>query len=457
MKKIIYFFLAAFVAVGCSYDLEMADTDRLECCDKSEVGISRNLRDYLNIVRKDSDQTKVAGGYTISPYIYKGDTIMYVVNYYSGGWELLSTDYRAPLVVVSSESGLFDINNTKFLDSAVRDYISLISEDLHRLKSSSFDGAIIDNSWKAVKLFNNDVDARRIRKSPKVANSQPGIEGEWVLLERIDPVIIQIDSPERLTTTSWTQFSPWNSYSPCYNNSNGHAVAGCGAVALAQYLYFLHYKNGNPASTIDCAVYDNERNEYLFSGNSTVVWDLMAKTSADDGEDYTAKFIGYVGASCKSKYGMNVGEGTSTSISNVERFLNSFGYEYYLDDIDYNYVLKQMRGGYPVMAFASCTETSCGGHAFIIDGYENTITQSTNIYGWVGKDIDGNDTNDYDDDGNIVGYAFTYEDIVTVDFTKYMMNWGYDAYSNSLKFSMSNWDVGSHFYNANRKILREAN
>ena len=450
-KKLLSLFLIVCVSVSCTDTLEQMKKAPLQK-NVAQTGLVRNLNDYVSYFSAKKNATKSTNSYTMEPYVYKGDTIMYVVNYNDGGWELLSTDYRAPLVLVSSDTGAFNSG----IDE--HPYLNLIKNDLIKLHSTPFNSAYVDDSWKPVKLFNNEVDTKRIMRSPKAAAPQPGEDGEWVLLERTTPVLVERKCPARLITTSWNQDFPWNNYSPFLTESNKHAPAGCSAVALAQYLYYLHYKTGNPASTIDSAVYNVENNTYSYYGNSSAVWDLMAKRSNEVGTDYSAKFIGYVGKSCNAKYAKVDSIGTTIKRSAARAFLNSFGYRYYLADIDYSYVTGKLESGNAVIAFASCTEDGCGNHTYIIDGYERTVFKSTNTYGWVGKDIYGNDSNDYDDEGNIVGYAFTYEDEVTTTHLLYMMNWGYMEKDNNLKFSVGgNWKAGGHFFNAGRMIFKENN
>jgi hypothetical protein len=454
-KSLLFLCCSAFLLFSCTSELDYSSSTHAKEKRTMETGPLRNIKDYIaNVKFGGKSSRSINGEYTLSPYIYKGDTIMYVANYQSGGWELLSMDYRAPLVVMSSETGTFNVENQSEEVPAVAAYFNLIKEDLSNLSELPFDSSQIDNSWRTVQLFDDVIEPANIQVAPRATGTQPGTNGTWVLLESTTPET-DVVCPPRLTTTNWRQDEPWNEYVPYYEGSTIHAPAGCAPVAVAQYLYYLHYKNGNPASTVYSATYQSSNNTYTYSGNSSSVWDLMAKTSNDEGTEYSAIFIGYVGKECGTTYAENDGEGSGTDPDNLLSFINSFGYEFYNTGIDYSYIYEQLQLGNPILASAECTDTGCGTHRFIIDGYEKTTATYTNVYGWIGEDNYGNDTNDRDDEGNIIGYSFFYEDEVVDTTWKLMMNWGYRNYWNSLKYTINYWNSGGHYFNSNRKMFRE--
>lgn len=456
MKKTLLFLCCStFLLFSCVSEVDYPSNTYDKEKKTMETGPLKNVKDYIaNVKFGGKSSRSINGEYTLSPYIYKGDTIMYVANYNCGGWELLSMDYRVPLVIMSSDTGTFDIENQSEEAPAVAAYLGLIEEDIFNLSSLPFDSSLIDNSWRTVQLFDDVIESAKIQVAPKATGTQPGINGTWILLESTTPKTYAV-CPTRLTTTNWQQEEPWNEYVPYYEGSTIHAPAGCAPVAAAQYLYYLHYKNGNPVSTVNSATYQSSNNTYTYSGYSSSVWDLMAKTSNDEGTEYSAIFIGHVGKECSTTYAINDDEGSKTAPDKLLSFINSFGYKFYNTNIDYDYIYKQLQLGNPVLASAACIDTDCSAHCFIIDGYEKTTTTYTNIYGWVGEDNYGNDTNDYDDEGNIVGYSFFYEDEVENTTWKLMMNWGYSNYWNSLKYAISNWNSGGHYFNSNRKMFRE--
>lgn len=77
-----------------------------------ETKVERGIKDYISHLkfgninaRRSTLQT-----YSLTPYIYRGDTVMYIANYASG-WDLFSADQRTPLVMLSSDTGAFDPND----------------------------------------------------------------------------------------------------------------------------------------------------------------------------------------------------------------------------------------------------------------------------------------------------------------------------------------------------------
>lgn len=454
MKQNFIWFCFTLLAFSCNSDLDNSLNPQKVEKKLVENGPLKNIKDYITNVRLGGKSSRNVSEeeYTLSPYTYKGDTIMYIANYKDGGWELLSMDYRAPLVIVSSDTGIFDAEEQAKETPAVAAYLSLIGEDLSNLSDTPFDSSQIDNSWRTVKLFNDEIEPTNIQVAPRATGTQPGTNGSWVLLESTTPQVETI-CPARLTTTNWEQGYPWNEYVPYYENSTAHAPAGCAPVAVAQYLYYLHYKYGNPATTINSATYLSS-NTYEYSGSSSTVWDLMAKTKTDSGTEYAAMFIGYVGKSCYTDYAETEAEGSGTNPEDALSFINGFGYSFYSADIDYDYIYGKLQLREAILASAKCTETECGSHRFIIDGYEKTTTNYTNTYGWIGEDNFGNDTNDRDENGNVIGYSFFYEDEVKNTTWSLMMNWGYSSYTNSLKYTTSNWNAGGHYFNSNRKIFK---
>lgn len=454
MKKITSFLLACFLFllfVSCSKDIMIDDNSDVAHVPEMLKHISNNIR----ITKFHGKTTKSAtGGYTIEPYVYKGDTIMYIANYKNGGWEVYSSDYRAPMVVASSDEGSFDINNIGA--PAVRDYFGLIKDDLYTIKNKEFNHEDIDNSWRAVKLFNNEVDVNNIKKAPIARNLEPAKDGYWEFIGSSEPVIT-VETHPRLTETNWQQEDPWNMYVPYFTDSDKHSLTGCSPVAIGQFLYYMHYHIGSPVNTVTSATYNPSTNTYNYSGSSSSLWDLMAKNWYEPGAEYAALLIGYIGKSCNAQYAQNENnnEGTSVIRQNSINFLASMGFNFTDAAIDYSYVYSKLRSGTPVIAAAECTDESCGSHLFIIDGYEKTNSTHVNTYGWVGNDNMGNDTNERDDDGNIIGYSFTYEQTVSMSTYMLMMNWGYDRYYNGIKYTLSDWNAGGHHFNDKRHMFKE--
>lgn len=120
------------------------------------------------------------------------------------------------------------------------------------------------------------------------------------------------------------------------------------------------------------------------------------------------------------------------------------------------FIRKQLANGRIVYARAD-DASGKGGHAFIIDRYQTITTTSISTYGWVGKDTNGNDTNEYDDEGNIIGYAFTYERVSKVVSVNFMMNWGWNGSGDNTACDAtnhSNWYVDEYNFKDRRYFLK---
>lgn len=414
-----------------------------------ETKTVRDIKNYISRIKfgNITGRSVFASSYDLSPFIYKGDTIMYVVNYASG-WELLSTDHRIPLVMMSSESGSFHLSDTLTMAPAFRNYLNDVSEELYQIKQLNSSDGETYGLWKAVSIQNDEVDAQLIEVAPRAQGTQPG-NGYWVLLNTTSPVTTTITS-NKLTSTQWGQGSPWNNYVPYVSSgSSTHCVAGCMGVACAQYLYYLHYKNNKPTNTVTSATYQSSSNTYNYSGSSSSVWNQMAKTSSGSGTNYSAIFIGYVGKNINTIYGAN---SSSAYFTDIISFINQEGsFNYESVTFDYSYVTNELIAGRAVLAYAQSPKENPNeydGHAFIIDRYKKNTTSSTSTFGWVGTDNLGQDSNEYDENGNIVGYSFFYERENETNSYAYGMNWGWDgSYDNTFCVASSgaDWNVGYHF------------
>ncbi len=84
-KKLLSLFLIVCVLVSCTDTLEQMKKAPLQK-NVAQTGLVRNLNDYVRFFSTNKNATKSIDSYTMEPYVYKGDTIMYVVNYNDGGW-----------------------------------------------------------------------------------------------------------------------------------------------------------------------------------------------------------------------------------------------------------------------------------------------------------------------------------------------------------------------------------
>lgn len=460
MKRLFYLLILICGLLSCSNELEETQSMALAMSDEpislsvsdKETKVERGIKDYISHLkfgninaRRSTLQT-----YSLTPYIYRGDTVMYIANYASG-WDLFSANQRTPLVMLSSDTGAFDPNDPS-MAPAFKSYLNSVADELYRVKQSGTKDGKTYGLWQAVYIQNDEVDLRKIEITPRAVGTQPG-SGYWELISTTKPVTSTHIS-NRLTATRWGQENPWNVYVPFVAGSaTKHCLAGCAAVAAAQYLYYLRYKNNKPASTVTTATYSSASNTYSYTGSSSTIWNQMAKTASDSGTDYAAILIGYVGNSV----GMGYGEYESgVNIGKIISFINGYGYNYKLSSMEYGYITSELIAGRAVYARSDNTGGE-GGHQFIIDRYRSITESSTSTFGWVGTDNLGQDSNEYDENGNIVGYSFFYDRENKTSTYAYTMNWGWGISSwDNVYFNASDnseWNT-SYKFNTNRQFLK---
>ena len=126
---------------------------------------------------------------------------MYIANYTSG-WELYSADQRTPLIMASSETGSFDMNDNT-MAPAFKSYLNSVAEELYQIKQMDTTEGETYGLWKTVSIQNDEVDQQMIEVAPRAAGTQPG-SGYWVLLSTTTPVT-STNTSNRLTSTRWTR------------------------------------------------------------------------------------------------------------------------------------------------------------------------------------------------------------------------------------------------------------
>lgn len=378
---------------------------------------------------------------------------MYIANY-DEGWDLYSADQRTPLIMASAKTGTLDPND-QTIAPAFQGYLNSVADELYQIKHHDTSKGATYGLWQTVSIQNDEVELANIEIAPRAIGTQPGT-GHWVLLSTTNPVTTQ-NTSNRLTSTRWGQDSPWNTYVPFVTGSTTqHCKAGCSAVAAAQYLYYLHYKNNKPSNTFSTATYQASSNTYTYTNSSSSVWGQMAKTSSNTGSNYAAVLIGYTGKNINTQYGSSKSE---AFFSDAVKFINNEGgYNYNVTTMDYNYVTSELIAGRAVMASALNTDARGGGHDFIIDRYQSTTTTTTSTFGWVGTDNLGQETNEYDDNGNLIGYSFFYDKENKTTSYSYGMNWGWNDHYWDDTFCTasgnSDWAVDFHF-NSTRRVAKQ--
>ncbi len=414
--------------------------------------------------RKGQPATRAMSAVSLTPYIDNGDTLLYIAQY-ADGWEVYSAREEANLLIFSSDRGQFDMADPN-MPKSVRDLILANAEAIRNIPKDA--NIPVHESWGAPAMTEDDFAKGKItiRRSDTRATSDEDLPpGTWVLIEK-EVLSTDVTTSPKLTVTKWGQQNPWNKYTKLItvNNQPTWAPVGCTPVAVGQYLYYTHFLNGIPKTTISSAV-PNGSTDYTFVGESNDIWNQMAVAYGYgySGYDQTAVFLGYLGRMLKADYVKNP---TSVAINDKLNYLSGvYGVPFVEQDINFWYIKNSINQKYPVLAGAQTNKTTSGesqslaGHAFIIDRYRVTTETVRYLYGldrdsWSGDGDDPYDNNDVDDQGNIIGWAYTNEIIKEFTSEEISMNWGYSGQWDYIFYHpYYSWDAGGHNFNLRHKII----
>lgn len=258
-----------------------------------------------------------------------------------GGYVVVSGDDRMPAVLGYSRSGRYDAAG---VPANKRAWMQGYAEQYEYLQS-------------------NGVDATRIN----------GI----VTGDRILPLL----------KSQWSQSYPYNTLCPEKNGER--TLTGCVATAMAQIMYYWQWPkqttsdipkyHGVPATSQTSIDWDNIYPQY--SSSATEEQALPVST-----------LMKLCGASVKMNYGLN---GSASSIYYAtEAFSKYFDYDgtkisyvrrdYYNDTVWCQMMYDELKAGRPVIYDG---QSSDGGHAFVIDGYDGDDYFHVN-WGWGGYEDD---------------------------------------------------------------------
>ena len=261
----------------------------------------------------------------ISAVVHEGDTVMYLVNYPEGGWELLSADRRVPTRLMVGESGMRTLNDIK-----THPGMSILLDDMSRqiktIMQSTCTSPVAENGilWDRIDYHSPDTKSNDIL---------------WNLY---DTEVVYLDSIDvrHLIKTHWgqsTNGSRWyNRYVPYINSSKtntsaGRCVVGCVPVSAGQMLAYLVPKIGVNTT---CTFSECLCNSYVPSNSTSV--------------GYGDNFIPNVSSNMSNSVYWNKVRGLSGTIEEQDKvisvllaylgYLLDATYEYYWDAEDSSYV-----------------------------------------------------------------------------------------------------------------------
>lgn len=195
-----------------------------------------------------------------------------------------------------------------------------------------------------------------------------------------------------LLTALWNQSSPYNDNCPLYDGTNKSAT-GCVATAMAQVMYYYRAQSVS-ATTAEIPAYVSPKNNLSIpadSANSPIDWanmtDKYSSSSTTAQKAAVAALMAYCGHSVQMNYGESSGAYSSDIPAALETY---FGYATggkYLNRSSYTLqewekmVYEELLAARPLLYGG---QSSGGGHAFVIDGYDGDGLFHFN-WGWGGS------------------------------------------------------------------------
>lgn len=209
------------------------------------------------------------------------------------------------------------------------------------------------------------------------------------------------EEQDHLTITRWGQGSPspsvgkWNYYSPRLNPSSQYrCYTGCIPVAIAQMMYYLHYKIGHPVAyyndfTVSTSIPTGATSVKIatshLTGTGSLGYDwsiLPLKHDASYTEEqykYVSSIMTHIGYCTDATYSST---GTSVLPSKIKPFFSSLGISCSgPSDTDWNIITGEIFDrNMPVMLGVYTANDE--GHRVILDGLYSCLRRVEKRYVW---------------------------------------------------------------------------
>lgn len=193
-----------------------------------------------------------------------------------------------------------------------------------------------------------------------------------------------------LLSTAWHQQTPYNNYAPVIEDGNVKTVAGCVAIAAAQITYY--WWRDNPHATLkDTPIYPYGGAPITFSipKGTPNEWELIKDkyeyTSTKESEDAVARLCYVIGTTSYLDYASSTGgqiRDAANAIYSQYNLVSEYLSRKNCSQEDWEQLLyNELSCGRPVL----CSGTGSGGHAFVLDGYDNETGLFHFNFGWGGS------------------------------------------------------------------------
>lgn len=462
MKQISKFMILMIVAgysVSCGDVVDFpVDTFIEEVSDGNSVS-PNVVNTYIKAIKK-IPATK-ASLTEVTPVLNEGDTVMYLVNYPEGGWELLSADKRIPTRLMVGEEGsmsLSEIENHPGMSILLEE----MRQKIYAVRQNGQEEPVTD-----VGILWDKIDPSQT--STKAGNIN------WVLY---DSETVYFDSTDvrHLTRTHWNQTSAngkwYNRYVPFVNSqklntSEGRCAVGCVPLAIGQMLSYLY---GKIQITNTCTFSECQCNTFIPDGSTSTsygqyfipnvstnmsydqYWRSVGTGNTVDQQKCIGVLLSYLGYLLDAEYFCYYDAYSSTYIkftgatdTNIQYILNHYyGINCNRTSWNSSIVKNQItENKMPVLIFAN-DATGAVAHAWIIDGYY--CMNSVINYYYVGFEQPSTSEPIYKT-----------EQVVGVNEEYFTMNWGEGGVGDTGTYYVdsSNWSIypGVQTVNLNKKII----
>lgn len=182
---------------------------------------------------------------------------------------------------------------------------------------------------------------------------------------------------EPLLTCKWSQYDPFNKYTPLSNGQ--HTPTGCVATATAQVMFYNKWPKNRPQDYIASTGDDAKKSAIYW-------WDEMKNTTNDMRTEHSQQAVGIlmsdIGKAVNMRYYYRGSDSNLQYACNALRDKFDYTVRYldknFLPANDFlNEVMQEISDGYPVLVVG-------GPHAFVYDGYDEQGLIHTN-WGWGGE------------------------------------------------------------------------
>ena len=459
MKTLFKTLLATMIVVAGCQSIDLSMVHEIQNQDNAASLISSSMKVTTDLVEtylkgfKGVVATRVSD-VTVDPVMNGSDTVMYLVNYPEGGWELLSADKRIPTRLMVGETGSMTL-------SQIEDHpgMSILLNDMRNQISAVKQSEQTEPVTEKGVFWNH------------ISSDIPETRSDDILWNLYNTEVVYLDSTyvNHLIPTRWSQdvayFKWYNRYVPFINNlkidsTSGRCVTGCVPVACAQVLNYLqpilgfttHFSflecrcNTYIAPGDTCVKYGNLDPVVSTHKNNSEYWEYIRKErgTIEEQEKATATLMAFLGKKLGATYKYVLRDTTMTrltpapftkvdSVLFAEYDINSI-YAGYNVDIVRNQILEE---SLPVIVAAPQTVKG-NGHCWIVDGY--CYTETAINYHYIGFE-------------QPIASEPIYKTVQVVGEKEeyFQMNWGWSGIGddNVYYIDSSNWSINGSKFNMN--------